>query len=390
MDSFFKLIELSKKIASSLLKEKNAIDLENSDLFKEDDKKHILKNITDKKILEERKKLSEQINVVEDWKIVKSKINVPVKKMNSWWYAAASVLIGVLMSIHFLSEKTSVTTTIVKTTPVLKKQNIIVVGSNKAILTLEDGSNIELEKGKTFKNNSIDNNGDKLIYKKTKQKEIKYNYLTIPRGGQYFVALSDGTEVWLNSESQLKFPVAFIEGKAREVELIYGEAYFDVSSSTNHNGAKFKVINRGQEIEVLGTEFNLKAYKDETQVYTTLIEGRVTISNSRHNKQTLLPNQQSILNIENNNIKITEVDVKTEISWKNGLFSFKEKNLKDIMKVISRWYDVDIVFENKSLENIKFKGVLGKDQDIEDILSSIKTLSVINDYKINDKTIILN
>ncbi len=391
--SFYKIIELSKKIAFSLLNEKEPTDLFDSEFFSEEDKEYIHKNITDKDVISKRKELSDKITLQEDWKIVKSNINTPEKSMKYSWYSltgAVAVIAGILFTCLPLFETKDIIVPVVNTSEAVKNNKLIKIGSNKATLTLEDGSNIELEKGKTFKNNSINNNGEKLIYKKTNQKEIKYNYLTIPRGGQYFVELSDGTEVWLNSESQLKFPVAFIEGKTREVELVYGEAYFDVSSSTNHNGANFKVINRGQEIDVLGTEFNLKAYKDETQIYTTLIEGKVTISNFTLNKQILLPNQQSILDIENNNIKITEVDIKTEISWKDGLFVFKEKNLKDIMIVISRWYDVDIVFANKSLENIKFKGVLGKDQDIEEILFSIKTLSVINDYKINDKTIILN
>ena len=168
----------------------------------------------------------------------------------------------------------------VEATPILNKEDIITTGSDKAVLTLEDGSNIELEKGKAFKTNVVNSNGEKLVYNKTNQTKITYNYLTIPRGGQYFVKLSDGTEVWLNSESQLKFPVAFIKGQTREVTLVYGEAYFAVSPSTNHNGATFKVMNQGQEVEVLGTEFNIKAYKDEINIYTTLVEGKVTVSNA--------------------------------------------------------------------------------------------------------------
>ena len=100
--------------------------------------------------------------------------------------------------------------------------------------------------------------------------------------------MSDGTQVWLNSESQLKYPVNFIKGQTRQVELVYGEAYFDVSPSVEHNGAKFKVFNQSQEVEVLGTEFNVKAYKDETNIYTTLVEGRVVIDNGAL-KQSLLP-----------------------------------------------------------------------------------------------------
>ena len=199
--------------------------------------------------------------------------------------------------------------------------------------------------------------------------------------------MSDGTEVWLNSETQLKYPVNFVKGQTREVELVYGEAYFDVSPSTEHGGSKFRVMNNAQEVEVLGTEFNIKAYRDDTNVYTTLVEGKVVVGNGDL-EQYLTPNQQSNINLENNSIKVTVVDVDVETSWKNGIFSFKGMPLKNIMKVISRWYDVDVVFENKELESIKFKGVLDKYQSVEEILN-IMTSSTINNYEIKDKTIIL-
>ena len=148
--------------------------------------------------------------------------------------------------------------------------------------------------------------------------------------------LSDGTKVWLNSESQLKYPVAFNDGETRQVELVYGEAYFDVSPSTAHKGARFKVFNQSQEVEVLGTEFNIKAYKDETNIYTTLVEGKVAISAAGKN-QILKPNQQSNLNLETGSIEITTVDVYNETTWIDGIFSFENKPLKEILKVLSRW-----------------------------------------------------
>lgn len=221
------------------------------------------------------------------------------------------------------------------------------------------------------------------------QKKIVYNYLTIPRGGQFQLKLSDGTEVWLNSETQLKYPVTFIEGETRQVELVYGEAYFEVSPSTNHNGAKFKVRTLMQEVEVLGTEFNIKAYKEETNIYTTLVEGKVVIVNGFDN-QYLIPNQQSNLNLKNNTITIRSVDAYSETSWKKGLFSFKSTPLKEIMKVLSRWYDVNVVFSNPEIENIKFNGVLSKNQTIKEILTTIKNTHFIKDYDITDKKITIH
>ena len=302
---------------------------------------------------------------------------------------AAIFLIGLTFSFYFFNRGVDTVETLsdeVSITP----DNKVVPGTDKATLTLGDGAQIALEKGTSFQTHNASSNGEEIIYEEGKQNktEIEYHYLTIPRGGEYFIKLSDGTKVWLNSESQLKFPVRFIDGETREVELVYGEAYFDVTHSTEHKGAKFKVLNRSQEIEVVGTEFNIKAYKDETNIYTTLVNGKVLVDNGT-TKHDLIPSQQSNLDILNNNMSVDVVDVKTEIAWKDGIFSFTDKPLKDIMKSISRWYDVDVIFENQEYEDISFIGVLGKNQDIDNVLLTIKTLSVVKDYEIINNTIIL-
>ncbi|MCF7567766.1 DUF4974 domain-containing protein [Sabulilitoribacter arenilitoris] len=317
--------------------------------------------------------------------IRKNKSLIYIIKSNPFYRLGAAALIALLFSLPFIVK---ISTNDIENTTVVVQENIK-PGTDKATLTLEDGSTVLLEKGNTFKTQNVSSNGEEIVYKEKKQKteEIVYNYLTIPRGGEYFIKLADGTQVWLNSESQLKYPVNFVEGKTRRVELVYGEAYFDVSPSTQHKGAKFMVFNQSQEVEVLGTEFNIKAYKEESNIYTTLIEGKVEVS-SLGIKQNLIPNQQSILDIETNEVKITEVNVNSETSWRKGIFSFKGKPLKDIMKVISRWYDVDVVFMNKELESVEFLGVIDKTQSIERVLSIMKSAS-INNYKINNKTLIL-
>ncbi|MGY8908554.1 MAG: FecR family protein, partial [Flavobacteriales bacterium] len=258
------------------------------------------------------------------------------------------------------------------------------------ILTLEDGTNITLTKGKQYVSNNIESNGEELVYKEqgNPKQEIEYNYLTIPRGGQYHIKLSDGTEVWLNSESKLKYPVSFIKGESRKVELLYGEAYFDVSPSIFHGGSEFEVRTKQQEVKVLGTQFNVKAYKDESKIFTTLIEGKVLVFNGA-NEKILKPTDQSIINNKNNDISITTINVYDEISWKDGVFSFKDKALKDIMKVLSRWYDVNIIFKNKDIENEEFFGVLKKNQNLDDILLTIKNTNFIKNYEVDNKTIII-
>lgn len=300
-------------------------------------------------------------------------------------YAAAVVMV---FGLGFFFQKSSFSTPI-DSVPVIVN-NTIAPGTNKATLTLEDGSQITLEKGESIQTQSANSNGDEIIYKagQSNNKEIAYNFLTIPRGGQFFLKLSDGTQVWLNSESQLKYPVSFRDGETRVVELVYGEAYFDVSSSNEHKGAKFKVLNQAQEIEVLGTEFNVKAYKDETNIFTTLIEGKVSISTETTN-QILKPKQQASFNISSKTMAIATVDVYSHTSWKEGVFSFRRTSLEQIMKVLSRWYDMDVEFMNPELKKEGFNGVLGKDQNIEDILKIIQSYGIIENYEIINKKIIL-
>lgn len=321
------------------------------------------------------------------WKRIEESIKSPVRKINYWKYAVAAS-ITIFIAINFIFEQKDKIE--VPNPTIVHDTKKIETGTDKATLTLGDGKVVELEKGQQFVSDKLKSNGEEIVYdtEKLRTKEVVYNYLTIPRGGQYHVVLADGTKVWLNSESQLKYPVSFRENETRLVELVYGEAYFDVSPSTRHKGNKFKVVNKNQEVEVFGTEFNIKAYLDEVVVYTTLVEGKVAVNNATHS-EILLPNEQSRINIKNKILTIEEVDVYSEISWKDGLFSFKGKPLKEIMIVLSRWYDVDVEFTNVEHEAVKFNGVLSKNDSLEEILTIIKNTKFINAYEIKDKNIII-
>lgn len=329
------------------------------------------------------------INKEQAWEAIldksKKEEEIPVIPINRPWYkyaAVASIILLLSVSYLFLNKETPVKNPIIVVTA-----TPIEIGKNKATLTLEDGSKVILEKGKNYKGKNINSNGEQIAYNNnTATSKIASNYLTIPRGGQFFVQLADGTKVWLNSESQLKYPVAFTDGETRNVELVYGEAYFEVSPSTAHKGSRFEVLTKKQTVEVVGTQFNIKAYKDETNIYTTLVEGKVVV-NIASQKQMLKPNQQSNLDLANNNLTISTVDVYSFVSWKDGLFSFKGMPLKEIMKVMSRWYDVDIEFANTNLEKVKFNGVLNKNQDLNEILTTIQTTKFINAYEIKNRKI---
>jgi len=263
----------------------------------------------------------------------------------------------------------------------IKNTNIVETvesGSDKAVLTLENGNQVTLEKGKNYNNDRVRSNGEQLIYDSQKDKDAKdkltFNYLTIPRGGQFFLKLSDGTRVWVNSDSRLKYPTNFIEGMTREVELVYGEAYFEVSPDSENGGTSFDVLTRGQKVNVLGTEFNIRAYRNETEVTTTLAGGIVVIEKN-NTKKSLRPNQQSVVNDNLNHIDIKEVDASLMISWVKGLFIFEEESLGEILEDFSRWYDVEVFYESEKLKTIPFSGILERTKSLNDLLKVIEAIS---------------
>ncbi|WP_394972833.1 FecR family protein [uncultured Croceitalea sp.] len=307
-----------------------------------------------------------------------------VRLLNNFYKYAAAIVVLISLGYFILTPDE-----LINEVPIIVN-NDIKIGTDKAILTTENGKDFILEEGKQFMSDNVSSDGKTIVYKSVGKDvvnaEIAYNYITVPRGGQFYIKLSDNTKIWLNSDSKIKYPKEFVANQDREVELIYGEAYFDVSPSTNHNGSKFKLLSRGQKVEVLGTEFNVKAYQDEIHTYTTLVEGKVQVFNAKGGRQ-LAPGQQSIVNVETLNLNINEIDVYNHISWKDGVFSFKSVALKDIVKVLERWYDVEITIENKAIEDIKFIGVFRKDYALEKIIKQIKNTNFINAYEINNQKI---
>ena len=313
---------------------------------------------------------------------------VKVKKINTFFKYAAILIIALGIGFFYLLNKPLLVNE--KSTISLEEITII-PGTNNAVLTLENGLDIVLENDIDLSLNGSSLIDDKLIYNsesETKKKNLQYNYLTIPKGGQFFVQLSDGTNVWLNSDSKLKYPVNFLKGESRMVELIYGEAYFDVTKSTKNYGDSFKVKTRIQEIEVLGTEFNLKAYEDEDEIITTLIEGKVKVGNGYEYK-FLNPLDQSLISTKDSKVSISKVRrLFDEIAWKEGYFSFKHQTMKDIMKTLSRWYDISYTFENREVEHKSFTGVLDRESTIDQILIYIQKTNEIA-YEIKDNTVII-
>lgn len=344
------------------------------------------------KYVEAHFKINLGLNNPDSTTIIKELQNVIQKNkekklhtIHTYLKIAAVVFIAVALSASFLyfNKEYFYKNQVVK----VKK---IQPGTNKAVLTLENGDQVVLKEGKKFTSTNSSVSGEKIVYKKKqihKKEKIKYNYLTIPRGGQFFATLSDGTKVWLNSDSKLKYPVAFTKNKDRNVELIYGEAYFEVSPSLQNNGTKFNIKTQQQTITVLGTQFNIKAYSDENTITTTLVKGKIKVDYGVKN-EILQPNQQAKFNVKNERITITNVDVYDYIAWKKGIFSFKNETLEKITKVLSRWYNVDIIIENNQLKTTTFNGILSKDQKLETILESIHKTNSISYFMNNGKVVL--
>jgi ferric-dicitrate binding protein FerR (iron transport regulator) len=313
--------------------------------------------------------------------------NFPFRKV-----AAAVVMVGLSLSMYFVYDNLNSPTN--EVVGIEKSSSIkdIVPGNDKAVLTLDDGSNVALENDSELNSDKFTSNGKTLKYKNDSAlrgaQEIAFHTLTVPRGGQFKVELSDGSIVWLNSETQIVYPAEFVENKPRSIELNYGEIYIDVSSAENHDGLSFIVENRYQTIEVLGTEFNVKAYSDGENIKTTLVEGKVKLKASDKD-HILLPNQQFNMDKDKGAYTITTVDVYDEIAWKNGIFSFKDESLEEIIKVLSRWYDFDVEYRGKIDTNEMFVGVMRKNQDLSTILENFKNLGIINSYKIEKNGLIL-
>ncbi|MDQ8005171.1 MAG: FecR family protein [Pedobacter sp.] len=260
----------------------------------------------------------------------------------------------------------------------------IVPGGNKATLTLADGSKIDLNK----MSNGIlgDENGTRIV--KTDDGKIFYNHdeaaktvawntLNIPAGGYYNVTLSDGTIVWLNSKSSLKYPTAFI-GKERVVELT-GEGYFEVAHKENQ---PFKVITEQQTVEVLGTHFNINAYSDEQSTTTTLLEGSVRI-NAAGNQKLLSPNNQAKL--ISGNIMVRLFDAENAIDWVSNDFFFDDEDLGSITRQLSRWYDVEFSYPT-NLAELKFSGRISRNINIKQVLKIMELTKMVN-FKVEGRRI---
>ena len=231
---------------------------------------------------------------------------------------------------------------------------LIVPGKTQAMLTLSNGETIRLDNDTLYP----------LRHAHTPQPamasaEAPLHQLATPRGGEFRVVLEDGTEVWLNADSRLRYPEVF-DGPERRVE-VEGEAYFKVAKNPDR---PFIVSSGGQEVRVYGTEFNVHAYPDETAIYTTLVEGSIALrlADDRDSSRELMltPDHQSTFDVQNSTFQVKSVDTDVVTSWRSGVFVFEDQTLEQIMRTLSRWYDFDYEFGDQQTASTVFMGSIPK------------------------------
>lgn len=300
---------------------------------------------------------------------------------------AASIVILIGTGIFFYNQKQSVDNQNQIT------QNNIQPGGNKAFLTLANGQKISLTDAT---NGNIAEQAGVMITKTADGQLVyevhqsdhnsntdEYNTIETPSGGQYQVRLPDGTAVWLNAASSLKYPASFASKKERNVQLS-GEAYFEVAKDKSR---PFLVTSNGQQVEVLGTNFNINAYNDESSIKTTLLEGSVKIGSlAKQNTRVIKPGEQ-VINIAGN-MTVDQVNTDFAVEWKNGFFRFDGKNLENSLREIARWYNVEIVYKNPALKNEPLAGRISKYSSIGEVMKKMELTGAFR-FTIKDRTVLV-
>lgn len=269
--------------------------------------------------------------------------------------------------------------------PVASK--IIPAGEKKATLTLADGTEVHVEEITAQilqeKGMNIEYRNGEIVYHKSEEKttEVVYNKLEVPRGGECMIKLDDGTKVWVNAETKLKYPVAFV-GDRREV-VLDGEAFFDVAK----NEKPFIVKTSFGDVRVLGTAFGISAYASEPESYTTLVRGKVSVEREGIKPVVILPGEQVVTSKDGKMIK-QQVDVEEFVGWKDGIYVFKEKSLGEIMKTLERWYNISVDFQEKSLVDLPFTGNLKRYDDINVFFDALTRTGDMK-YRVEGNQVIL-
>lgn len=351
--------------------------------------KKIYDGFKDGKRLEQKIVESQQINWKNDYQhfITKRQRARKNRRMKTIIRYAAILTLPIVAAGIFLLQKND-------QQAIVSISEVIKPGEHKAVLITGGGERITLSDSTLSpiqeQNGMIVNvMNNKVSYTLPKdslctQENPIFNTLQIPRGGEYFLTLADGTEVWLNAETEIRYPVQFTGDK--RIVYLDGEAYFTVAPDKNK---PFTVVSTHASVSVLGTQFNFRVYPDERDVQTTLVSGSVIMQSEKYKQQIkLIPGEQGVL--EKNSAKLTKQKVNTYLytAWKDGRFAFRDARLEDLFSILSRWYDLSVFYQSPEAKDIRFTGDLNKTDDFKSILKIIEQNERVT-FTVNQRTVFI-
>ena len=343
----------------------------------------------DGKRLEQKIVESRQINWEKDYQqfITKRQRTRKNRRMKTIIRYAAILTLPIVAASIFLLQKND-------RQAIVSISEVIKPGEHKAVLITGGGDRITLSDSTLSpiqeQNGMIVNvMNNKVFYTLPEdslctQESPIFNTLQIPRGGEYFLTLADGTEVWLNAETEIRYPVQFTGNK--RVVYLDGEAYFTVAPDKKK---PFTVVSTHASVSVLGTQFNFRAYPDEQDVQTTLVSGSVIMQSEKYKQQIkLVPGEQGVLEKRSANLTKLEVNTYLYTAWKDGRFAFRDARLEDLFNILARWYDLSIFYQSPEAKDIRFTGDLNKTDDFKSILKIIEQNERVT-FTVNQRTVFI-
>ena len=305
---------------------------------------------------------------------------------------AAAVLLLAAAGIYWLKRDRL---PVVPANPLVQTEQDILPGSNKAILTLDDGTRVDLnaaqlgavsEQGqaqviKTDSASLAYNDNSTSLSGRKPGHQLTYNVVATPRGGTYQVVLSDGSKAWLNAASSIRFPTSFAAG-GRDVEVT-GEVYFEVKPNA---AAPFRVRANGTMVQVLGTEFNIRAYQNEPAEHITLVSGAVIVSEGKNSVQ-LAPGQQAVLSETHAVAVVQNPDIDQAIAWRTGFFKFKNADIRTVMREVERWYDISVSYQVTDF-SATYGGRISRNLKLSELLHLLEE-NHIHHYKMEGKQLVI-
>lgn len=343
----------------------------------------------DGKRLEQKIVESRQINWEKDYQqfITKRQRTRKNRRMKTIIRYAAILTLPIVAASIFLLQKND-------RQAIVSISEVIKPGEHKAVLITGGGDRITLSDSTLSpiqeQNGMIVNvMNNKVFYTLPEdslctQESPIFNTLQIPRGGEYFLTLADGTEVWLNAETEIRYPVQFTGNK--RVVYLDGEAYFTVAPDKKK---PFTVVSTHASVSVLGTQFNFRAYPDEQDVQTTLVSGSVIMQSEKYKQQIkLVPGEQGVLEKRSANLTKQEVNTYLYTAWKDGRFAFRDARLEDLFNILARWYDLSVFYQSPEAKDIRFTGDLNKTDDFKSILKIIEQNERVT-FTVNQHTVFI-